>query len=196
MLINNGQNTRSYSPVPAGRSDSSENPEELMKKHVKKQIEHTLKSAITTCELSEAYWKMGLCGHMHKLHHKAHKMHKKVHKWSKYYREVFDECPKLELEYSSEELPKTVDGILNKLYELHVSSKENIDQILKLATENHVYSEMKLLLELYQDTEKAIEKLESKMRTVQVFGYDVANLLALDEEYLKMHKECEKRKEK
>ena len=69
MLMNNGPNTRSYSPaaVPTAsqqRTDTSkDDPKERLKSLVKDQIACEIKAAMIYAELAEAYWKMGLLAH-------------------------------------------------------------------------------------------------------------------------------------
>lgn len=194
MLMNNGQNTRSYSPVPS--QSKTESASDLLKKHIKKQISHEVMIMLTLNDLAESYWKMGLCGHMYKTQCKANMMNEMVHKWKCYYREIFDECAPIEVSYTSVEPLKTIDAIHNRMYELFTQSKQNMEKILEYSTENHSYSNMKMLLKIYNKCEKAIEKLEAKMRSAQTFGYDVAQILSVDREYVHKYKKHKKYEEK
>lgn len=190
MLMNNAQNVRSYSPVSAetSRADSM-NVKEKLKELVKKQIAHEVITALTLADMAHSYWKMGLEGYCYKLQHMASKEFKENFDWRKYYCEVFEEAPKIELQYESQELPKSIDEIYNKMYDLHLKNKENLHEMLKIANENHMYSEISTLMKAYSKCEEHQEKLEAKMKKSQIFGYDVAYILSKDEEL-----KCEYRK--
>nr|DAD80581.1 MAG TPA: DNA-binding stress response protein [Siphoviridae sp. ctYh54] len=200
MLMNNGQNTRSYSPVPTEmsgqRTSPQEEPKEKLRELVSKQIAHEIISALTLTDLASSYCKMGLEGHKHKLYHKASKEFKENFDWRKYYYDLFEEAPKVEIEYESKELPKSIDDIYNRIYDLHMKDKENIHAMLKLVSENHMYEDMKLLLDAYQKCEQHEAELGAKMRRAQLFGYDVAYILCEDDKLHHEHKEYLKRKHK
>lgn len=208
MLMNNGQNTRSYSPVAMNTSTSSDSEEvkEKLKTLIKEQIEHEVICALTLSDLAGSYWKMGLEGHEHKMHHKSSKEFKENIDWKEYYHDVFEECPKIAVSYESKDSAKSIDDIYNQMYELHMKNKERLHEILKLVDEAHIYTDMHILLEAYRKCEEHEKHLESKMKRSQIFGYDVAHILSTDdklkceyeehkwhkkkymEEYHKMHK--------
>lgn len=198
MLMNNGQNTRSYSPVPTdmSRSSSAEDPKEKLKELVKEQIAQEVICALTLADLSEAYWKMGLEGHLHKLRHKSSKEYKENFDWRKYYHRLFDEIPKVTVEYESKDAPKSIDDIHNRMYELHLKNKENLQEILKIVDENHMYDDMKILLEAYKKCEEHEEHLETKMKRAQIFGYDVAYILSEDDKLKCEYEEHKRHKKK
>ena len=198
MIMNNGQNTRSYSPVPTEMSSqrtNMEDPKAKLKELVKKQIAHEVLSALTLADLASAYWKIGLNGHKHKLYCMAEKEFAENFDWRKYYYNVFEECPHIVVEYESKDMPKSMDEIYNKMYELHAKTKENLHEILKIIDENHIYQEMKILLDSYAKCEEHEEKLESKMKRAQVFGYDVAYILEKDQEMEHHYKEYKMHKD-
>jgi hypothetical protein len=197
MLMNNGQNTRSYSPVVADapkESMTKEEAKEKLKELVKEQIANEVIVALTLSDLAGSYWKMGLEGHKHKLYHKASREFKENFDWRKYYHDVFDELPHVHVEYESKDSVKSMDDVYNKMYELHLKSKENIHNILRLSSEYGIYTDMKLLHDAFTKCEEHEEKLEAKMRRSQMFGYDVAYILNKDDRLHCEYKEHKARK--
>lgn len=182
MIMNNGQNSRSYSPVPTNvqSSQDTENPKLRLKELVKEQLEHEILTGLVLADLSCAYWKMGLVGHKCKMHCKALEEFEENFDWRKYYHDVFDEIPAIEIHYESKATPKSLDEIHNKLYELHVKNKDRLHKILKLSQEAEIYEDMHILLEMYKKCEEHEEKLDAKMKRSQIFGYDVSYILAKD----------------
>jgi hypothetical protein len=204
--MNNGPNTRSYSPVPVDSAHQQragmpkEDPHEKLKVLVKDQIAHEVMTAMVYAELAEAYWKMGLMGHKYKMCHIAVEEFKETFDWRKFYHDVFDEVPKIVIEYETKDHAKSLDEIHNRLYDLYAKNKANLHAILMLVSEHHMYEDMNHLLKAYQKCEKYQKKLECKSRRAQTFGYDVSYILDHDEKlkckykhYRDYHKhdECE-----
>lgn len=203
MIMNNGQNTRSYSPVATSSNASrtqAEDPKMKLKELVKEQMEHEILHSLIIADIACAYAKMGLEGHECKMHCNAVEEYKENFDWRKYYYNVFEEIVPMQIHYESKELPKSLDDIHNKLYEMHSKNKERLHEILELAHEAKIYTDMDLLIHMYKKCEEYEEKLETKMKRSQVFGYDVAYILAKDIELKKkykhkMHKEHKEHEE-
>lgn len=185
MLVN-GQNTRAYSPVPVdphqrAAMNTKEDPKEQLKMLVKNQIAHEIMAAMTYAELAEAYWTMGLMGHKYKMCHISVEEFKETFDWRKFYHDVFNEVPKITIEYETKDQAKSLDEIHNHLYDLYSKNKENLHAILRIVSEHHMYSDMGHLLKAYQKCEKYQKKLECKARRAQTFGYDTTYILEHDE---------------
>ena len=131
-MIMNGQNTRSYSPV----STNMPNPKAEMdlksklKELVQEQLEHEIRASLVYSDLACAYWKMGLEGHKCKMCCIALDEFKENFDWRKYYYDVFEETPQIQIQYESKDTLKSLDDIHNKLYEMHAKNKERLCEIL------------------------------------------------------------------
>lgn len=192
MIMNNGPSTRSYSTVPveAPKGKSVGDHKEHLKELVKARIAMEVTIALTYCDLASTYCKMGLPGHKHKMEYKSSKTYKKICKWKDYYYHLFHEMPHVVYHYETKDVTKSIDDIYNQIYDLHVKSKENLVEILAATEESHEYANMKMLFDAYAECEEHEAKLESRMRRVQSFGYDVANILEEDNRLLKEYEKC------
>ena len=156
---------------------------EQLKEAVLYQLKHEVTCALLFSDLADAYDKMGLIGHKCKMNHCAEHEFEENFCWRKYYVDIFEEYPKVDMEYKSMEHPKSLDEIHSRLHQHLTASKENIEKILKMSSELHLYSDMDLLIQMYQKSEHHLGKLECKIRRAQTFGHDVGYLYKLDDHY-------------
>lgn len=195
MIINNS--TRPYGPNSDDKASKMQamsrvDAMEHLKDAVKLQIHHEIVCALTFSDLACSYDKMGLIGHKAKMNHCAEHEFEENFCWRKYYVDIFDEYPKVHLDYTSMEHPKSLDELHSRVHRTMTDSKENIEKILKLSTDAHAYSDMDLLIQMYQKAEHHLEKLEYKMKRSQTFGHDVGYMYKLDDYY--RHKYCKHKK--
>jgi hypothetical protein len=109
---------------------------------------------------------------------------------------VFEEMPKISVQYEYKEHAKSIDDIHNKLYESISKAKESLEEIFKVVNMCHLFEEMGLLFDLQACYEEHKYILESKMKRSQMFGYDLAYILLHDEKHMDNHKRYERIKEK
>lgn len=194
MIMNGQQNTRSYNPVPVDMSSqkkvSREAHVEKLKSLVKDQICHEIIHAMVLADLSSAYWKMGLEGYKHKAQCLSKMEFEENFEWRRYYEDVFDEIPNVMISYEHKDNIKSLDDIHTKMYDLICKSHENLEEILKTVEECGMYEDMELIFKAYNKSSCLKNKMESKMKRSQFFGYDVAYIMSRDKEY--RHKYYEK----
>ena len=133
MMMNNGHGTRAYSPVPAISPKVGSAPGEAVervKDLLKHQIQHRVVVALTLSDMSEFYARLGLHGHCMMLKCKAQCAFESSQWWQKYYSKLFNSYVRVSMNYESRDLPKSMDDLHSKVYDMEIQNRNNIEEIL------------------------------------------------------------------